>query len=379
MAKLSKKQKILTAVFVPVCVILIVLGSLLISLSVFTYKKGEVEKATSIQLPENGVLRVLQLTDLHLTSVPLTKQDRQTIKWVKQAVKYSRADVVAVTGDAVGSLWPFRLRDQAVVELAEIFEEAQVYWMYTFGNHDGEWSQATGKEVKESNKDQGKEEIYQLLKGYKYSLMQKGDTDGVGNYVIDVVDGDGKVVYGLVNMDSQDRNFDENGEKLTTYRGLTENQVDWYEREIKALQSRAGAPVKSSLYMHVPLYEYTDAWLNGVHVGNFPVVNTEGKCYSPDKNVGFYQKLKQLDSTDFITVGHDHDFNWLIKYDEDLSNGFEGVYFSYGRVSGVNAWQRRTHVGATVIDINVGADNIDARYKVSVIEPTFGYDEFAWW
>ena len=379
MKKLSKKQKILTAILVPIGVILIVLGSLIISLSVFTYKKGEVEKATSIQLPESGVLRVLQLTDLHLTSIPLTKQDRQTIKWVKQALKYSRADIVAVTGDAIGSLWPFRLRDQAIVELAEIFEEAEIYWMYTFGNHDGEWSQATGKEVKESNKDQGKEEIYQLLKGYKYSLMQKGDTDGVGNYVIDVVDGDGNVVYGLVNMDSQDRNFDENGEKLTSYGGVTENQVDWYEREINALQSRAGAPVKSSLFMHVPLYEYTDAWLGGTHVGNFPVVNTEGKCYAPDKNIGFYQKLKQLGSTDFITVGHDHDFNWLIKYDEDLANGFEGVYFSYGRVSGVNAWQRRTPVGATVIDIYVDANNIDARYKVSVIEPTFGYDEFAWW
>ena len=334
-------------------------------------KKGEVEKATAIQLPESGVLRVLQLTDLHLTSIIFSKQDRQTIKWVKQAVKYSRADVVAVTGDAVGSLWPFRLRDKAVIALAEIFEEAQVYWMYTFGNHDGEWAQGTGKEVKESNKDQGKEEIYQLLKGYKYSLMQKGDTDGVGNYVVDVVDGDGNVVYGLVNMDSQAKNFDENGEKLSTYSGVTQNQVDWYEEQIVALQSRAGKPVKSSLFMHVPLYEYTDAWLNGAHVGNFPVVNTEGKCYAPDKNVGFFQRIKKLNSTDFVTVGHDHDFNWLIKYD--------GVYFSYGRVSGVNAWERRTHVGATVIDIYVGADNIDVRYKVSVIEPTFSYNEFAWW
>ena len=237
MTKLTKKQKILTAVLVPICVVLIVLGSLLISLAVFPYKKGEVEKAKSIELPENGVLRVLQLTDLHLTSITFTKQDRQTIKWVKQAVKYSKADVVAVTGDAVGSLWPFRLRDKAIIALAEIFEESQVYWMYTFGNHDGEWAQGTGKEVKESNKDQGKEEIYQLLKGYKYSLMQKGNTDGVGNYVVDVVDGDGNVVYGLVNMDSQARNFDENGEKMSTYSGVTENQVDWYEELIVALQS----------------------------------------------------------------------------------------------------------------------------------------------
>lgn len=371
MTQLTKKKKIIIAVTVPIAVVLIVLGSVLISLAVFPYKKGDVEKAASIELPKNGVLRVLQLTDLHLTAIPWTKQDKQTVKWVKQAVKYARADVVAVTGDAVGSLNPFRMRDKALIELAEIFEEAQVYWMYTFGNHDGEWSQTTKAEVTQQNENQGKEELYNLLKGYKYSLMQKGDTDGVGNYVIDVVDGEGKVVFGLVNMDSQARNWDENGKKMSTYRGLTDNQKDWYEREISALQTRAGAPVKSALFMHVPLYEYTDAWLNGVHVGSFPVGNIEGKCYSPDKNFGFFQKMKELGSTDFVTVGHDHDFNWLIKYD--------GVYFSYGRVSGVNAWERRTPVGATVIDINVYADSIDARYKVSVIEPSFEYDEYAWW
>ncbi len=380
MASLSKKQKaIITSVVVPIAIILIVVGSVLISFAAFSYKKGEVEKATSIQLKEDGVLRVLQLTDLHLTAIPVTKQDKQTIKWVKQAVKYARADVVAVTGDAVGSLAPFRFRDQALIELAEVFEEAEVYWMYTFGNHDGEWSQATKGEVKQANQDQGKEELYDLLKGYKYSLMQKGDTDGVGNYVVDVVDGDGKVVYGLINMDSQARNWDENGEKMSTYRGLTDNQKTWYEQQVRALQARAGAPVKSSLFMHVPLFEYNDAWLNGVHVGGFPVVNIEGESYAPDKNYGFYQKIKELGSTDFVTVGHDHDFNWLIKYDEDVDSGFEGVYFSYGRVSGVNAWQRRTPVGATVIDININATNIDARYKVSVIEPSFEYDEYAWW
>lgn len=371
------RKKIIVAVTVLLAIVLIVLGSILISYSVFPYKKGEVEKATSITLPENGVLRVLQLTDLHLTAIPWSKQDRQTVKWVKEAVKFARADVVALTGDAVGSLFTFRMRDKALIEIAEIFEEAQVYWMYTFGNHDGEWAYATGKEVGADNRDQGKEELYELLKGYKYSLMRKGDTDGVGNYVVDVVDGDGKVVYGLVNMDSHAKNFDENGKRLTTYQGVTSAQVEWYEREIASLKERAGKEVKSSLFMHVPLYEYVDAWLNNKHVGDFPAINIEAHCNEPDQNIGFYDKIKDLKSTDFVSVGHDHDFNWLIKYGAE--NDFEGVYFSYGRVSGVNAWQRRAPLGATVIDINVNAENIETRYKVSVIEPSFAYDEYAWW
>lgn len=363
----------------PICVALIIVGSILISYSVFPYKKGEVEKATEVTLPENGVLRVLHLTDLHLTAIPWSKQDRQTVRWGKEAVKFAGADVVALTGDAVGSLFSFRMRDKALIEIAEIFEEAQVYWMYTMGNHDGEWAYATGKEVEEQNKDQGKEELYELLKGYKHSLMQKGDTDGVGNYVVDVVDGDGNVVYGLVNMDSQAKNFDENGKKSKTYQRVTSNQVQWYENQINALNERAGREVKSSLFMHVPLYEYVDAWLNYKHVGDFPAINIEARCNEPEKNVGFYDKIKALNSTEFVAVGHDHDFNWLIKYGEDKDNGFDGVYFSYGRVSGVNAWQRRAPLGATIIDININAETLDARYKVSVIEPSFEYDEYAWW
>ncbi len=369
---MTKKQKmIITAIVVPVIIVVIVLISVLAYFLYFPYKKGNVEKATSIALPDNGVVRVLQLTDLHLTSTQISKQDKQTLKWVEQAVEFARPDIVAVTGDAVGSLLPFRGRDKALIALAEIFEEKQVYWMLTFGNHDGEWSSATGKEVGMENQYQGKEELYELLKGYKYSLMQKGDTDGVGNYVIDVVDKENKPVYAFINMDSHDKAFDEEGNKQG-YSGLTANQVVWYENQIKALYQRAGNEnVKSSLFMHVPLYEYTDAWLNYEHVGDFDPVYIEGKVYSADTNVGFYDKMKELESTDFVSVGHDHDFNFVIDYD--------GIYLSYGRVSGVNAWGRRTPVGATVIDINVNAESIKSQYKVTNIYPTFDYLEWEGW
>lgn len=121
----------------------------------------------------------------------------------------------------------------------------------------------------------------------------------------------GNVVYGLVNMDSQAKNFDENGKKSKTYQGVTSNQVQWYENQINALNERAGREVKNSLFMHVPLYEYVDAWLNYKHVGDFPAINIEARCNEPEKNVGFYDKIKALNSTEFVAVGHDHDFNWL--------------------------------------------------------------------
>lgn len=40
----------------PICVALIIVGSILISYSVFPYKNGEVEKATEVTLPETVCL-----------------------------------------------------------------------------------------------------------------------------------------------------------------------------------------------------------------------------------------------------------------------------------------------------------------------------------
>lgn len=371
MAKLNKKQKIIIGITVPLAVVVTVIVSVLASFAYFPYRKGEVEKSTSIALPSDGVVRVLQLTDLHLISTDTKKEDKQTLKWVEEAIEYAKPDIVAVTGDAVGSLAPFRMRDKSLIALAEIFEEKQIYWMLTFGNHDGEWSYASGGEVGADNRDEGKQELADLLKGYEYSLLQTGNTDGVGNYVIDVVNEEGKAVYAFVNMDSHDKAFDENGNKLG-YSGLTANQVVWYEEQMDALKERAGGEVvKSALFMHVPLYEYNDAWLNYEHTGGFAPVYTEGKVYCADENIGFFDKMVELGSTDFVGVGHDHDFHFAIDYKK--------VYLTYGRVSGVNAWGRRTPVGASVIDINVNAESLQSRYKFTVLEPTFDYEEWEGW
>ncbi|MEG1835792.1 MAG: metallophosphoesterase [Oscillospiraceae bacterium] len=327
----------------------------------------EVKKETSIKLPKNGMIRVLQITDLHLTN-GTKKQDKQTFKWLEEAIKFADADIVALTGDAVGGLAKNHGRDKALIKVAELFEKNKVYWMYTFGNHDGEWSYKTGTQVGLTDGIEGREELYELLKGYKYSLMQKGDTDGIGNYVVDVVGENNKTVYSFINMDTHGKTYDNSGKDIG-YKGLTENQVTWYENAVKDTANRTadGKNAQTALFMHVPLAEYTDAWKNLSHIGGFNEINLEGKVYSQpqDKNTGCFEKIKELKSTTFISVGHDHDFNWLRNYD--------GVYFSYARVSGVNAWGRRAPVGATLIDINPNATTLEGTYKVSVIEPSFNY------
>ncbi|MEG1608454.1 MAG: metallophosphoesterase, partial [Clostridia bacterium] len=275
-----------------------------------TAKVGSLDKATSLPVGSDGLIRVLQLTDLHLTTAGVNKQDKQTLKWVKEAVKFADADVVAVTGDMVGGMGTGR--NQAVIAVANIFEKAEVYWMYTFGNHDGEWSNALKTQVGKVDGIEGREEIFDLLKGYKYSLMRRGDTDGVGNYVVDFVGADGKTKYAMVNMDTHGKSYDKNGKDIG-YLGLKSGQIEWYKREMTALTSRSGGGeiAKSSLFMHVPLSEYIDAYANFGHVGSFAEINLENKVFAPslEQNNGFFGVIKAMQSTELITVGHDHDFN----------------------------------------------------------------------
>lgn len=337
-------------------------------------KGGVADKITEIELPSDGIVRVLQLTDLHLTKGLSKKEDKETFKWVEQAIDYARPDVVAVTGDAVGGAYG---RDNALVQLADLFEEKEVYWMYTFGNHDGEWSTATKTQVGHNDGLEGRNEILDLLKGYEYSLMQKGDTDGVGNYLINVVNNDDKVVHSLINMDTHGKLYEEvDGKSVDKgYIGVKSGQLTWYEQQLNALKAVSvdGNIPKSTLFMHVPVVEYRNAWLNLPHIGGFNEINLERGVYAPkdDNNVGFMELIDRLGSTQLMTVGHDHDFNWMRDY--QFNEDSKGVYLSYGRVSGVNAWGRHAPIGATVIDINTNAKSKEAMYKVSVIEPTFAY------
>lgn len=343
-------------------------------------KGGEAVKVSDIKLASDGMIRVLQLTDLHLTKGSSKKEDKETLRWIAQAVDYARPDVVAITGDAVGGAYG---RDNALIELANLLEKKKVYWMYTMGNHDGEWSTATKEQVGHNTDEsvlEGRLELLELLKGYEYSLMQRGDTDGVGNYLVNFVDDKNQVVHSMINMDTHGKKYEEvDGElKDVGYQGLKPGQVTWYTEQLNSLKARTAdnSIPKSTLFMHVPVVEYRSAWNSLPHVGGFPAINLERNVYAPsdEDDIAFCEVVDRIGSTQFMTVGHDHDFNWLRDY--RVSSDSKGIYLSYGRVSGVNAWGRRAPIGATVIDINPKAMSKEGMYKVSVIEPTFDYSKW---
>ena len=135
--KKGKEMKRISLIVAMAIVLLVVLLTVVLSGCYdSTKKEGDLQKRTSLTVRDDGTFVILQLTDLHLTGNGSYNKDRQTLRWVEEALDEVKPDLVEVTGDAMGGAPP--ARDKALLALANIFEERQVYWAYTFGNHDGE-------------------------------------------------------------------------------------------------------------------------------------------------------------------------------------------------------------------------------------------------
>ncbi|MGN1042397.1 MAG: metallophosphoesterase family protein, partial [Christensenellales bacterium] len=170
--------------------------------------------------------RVLQLTDVHIGGGFLSiGKDNKAINAVYDLVSYVKPDLVVITGDLVYPV-PFQsgsfnnLTPTKII--AQLMEQMGIYWAFAYGNHDTEvYSFYDRKEISEfyENSD------------YKYCLFQRGpdDVDGYGNYVINVKNSAGIITQSLFMLDSHaySKGF------WRDYDNLHQNQVDWYEREVK--------------------------------------------------------------------------------------------------------------------------------------------------
>lgn len=414
-----------------------------------TQKTGEVEKASSLTVKSDGSFKIMQLTDLHLTTGGTYKQDNETLRWVEEALDSVNPDLVELTGDIVGG--GVKGRNAGLLALANIFEEREIYWAYTFGNHDGEHSQKEngsdwwiGKEGKQTNlteacaetaytlntdeytafygdNTKGNLELYELLKGYKYSLLTRSEEEkasekasdhmGVGNYVIDLKDSEGNVKFALFHMDTHGKfylnpkgNTDPNNYIDAGYVGLTDMQVEWYENKV-AEYSENG--IGSAIFMHVPNYGYRMAYEAFTGLNKYGVPQYTEKAaiahwsemeiipedlasmyvaYRPakynkiafEKNEGIYaprwddglmDSIYFNPSTVLISVGHDHNNSFISAVDIDD----QSVLLAYGRTSGVNAWARDIPIGASVYTINTKGTTTTDMVSAEIVYPSFKY------
>ena len=318
-------------------------------------------------------LKVLQLTDLHLGGGWMSvKQDSMAINAVAAMIKAEKPDFVIVTGDIAYTVpiqaGTFNNKSGSRI-LAELMEKLGVYWTLTFGNHDAEvFSWYSLQELTK----------FYSSGAYPHCLFQRGpaDVDGSGNQVFNIVNSDGFITRSFILLDSHAYTDGDAFGIHWRYDNLHANQIKWYTKTVKELNVRnaetlkalpeqqaakySGAPqiLPTTVFLHIPLYEYRDAWdeyaANGYkNTANvkykYGVAGQNGKVvYCGIHRNNFFKTMLSLGSTDTVFCGHDHLNNFSLNYKGiELTYGMSIDYLAYPGIYKLGA-QR----GCTVINIS---------------------------
>ncbi|MFA5006657.1 MAG: metallophosphoesterase [Candidatus Izemoplasmatales bacterium] len=265
---------------------------------------------------ERDTLKILQLTDLHLT-YGIDAQDRATLALIETLVKADDFDLVVITGDMVlSNIGPSLFR-----RLIRTMEGLEVPWTFVFGNHETDHSS-----------------YQEYLAGIgdttwlRFKVGPELEEGGVGNFAIRFTK-DGVPFYHLYFFDSHAERevyTEEEGE----YDYVRASQVAWYEGQV------ADDTTGSVAYMHMPLRQFIDS--EG-YVGIFD----EDKVYAQGVDTGLFDAMAAAGKTKGVFVGHDHLNDFYVVH--------EGIMLAYGRISGFNAYGNLERGGRVVAIDAAGA------------------------
>lgn len=293
-------------------------------------------------------IKVMHLTDIHIGGGFMSKGvDEKALNAVAAMVTAEKPDLVIATGDIAFPV-PYMAGTfnnySGAKAFANLMESLGVYWTVTFGNHDAEAYSYFDREA------MGK---FYENEEYKHCLFASGpeDVDGFGNHVIEIKNSDGIITQALVMIDSQA--YVDNtiiASIKGEYDNIHENQVEWYEAEIKrmnkenadaikAIQGEENGglwetygTVKTLAFFHIPLVEMADAWYAFEEGGfkdteDFKFIDGilgEGgrRVYCGLGDDSMFEKMLELGSTKAMFNGHDHYNSTTFEY--------KGIQFSYG-------------------------------------------------
>jgi 3',5'-cyclic AMP phosphodiesterase CpdA len=257
-----------------------------------------------LRVKHSSRFRILQLTDLHFFSRDKSTWDdfnARTVDQMRKIVEFSKPDLVMISGD----VWSDNKEEMGEAHMRyaiEKFESLGVPWAFAWGNHDKLNDFSPGHEA------------FALAKN---SLYRGVDSDG--NYVINIVDDKGRLVWRLLCVNTHREGFGAHEQK-------------W----VRALPK---LDVPQFAFFHIPLKQYAEIWENGAASGIWgePVCmeNEDGTSLSVLKDAG----------VNACFCGHDHQ--------NDYSGLADGVELVYGRVSRAGGYGADTfQKGGKLITVN---------------------------
>ncbi len=295
---------------------------------------------------------ILNLSDPQLNNSQWCNEvspEREILKTtVSELIQKTKPQLITVSGDVA-----YGNHHKGYEGFADFIDTFGIPWAPIFGNHDNE---------------QGEESVLKavdIFKAHKNCLFEDCDPSlGIGNYVV-AVEKNGKIIEGIILMDSHDRvpYTDKSGETELKWDHLHRRQFDWYEQQVNALKNMGCND--TVIITHIPLPTYRRAadaaflpdidrseialkqsyeglcWQDGYK--NSFGLQRENICCYPDED-GFFDLVKRLGSTKNIIAGHDHVNNTVIV--------FEGIRLIYSLKCGAGCYWDPQLNGGTVLAID---------------------------
>lgn len=308
--------------------------------------------AVELEKDPNKDFVILNLGDIqHNDSDAFSKDGDFSERLIRNCVEEIKPDLITLTGDnASGEI--------TYLNLIKIIDSLGIPWAPIMGNHDGS-NGNTFTEAWDAT----------VLSDAENCLFKFGPKNmGYGNYIINITE-NGKIIHTLFMMDSHSAaedtengviNYgkDENGAVTKGYDHFWKDQLTWYEWAVNGIADVEGHVVESTVFMHIPVYEYRTACalmcdeVEGVPEVKYIIKEEysdtsfgflgEGIC-SPEGNNGFFALCKKLGSTKNMLAGHDHTNNSSLLYD--------GIRLSYTLKSGKGSYWYEDRLGVSLYNI----------------------------
>lgn len=346
-----EKSKVIKSIKITICVLLAVIIAVLgVLFFPLTGKKNtevwskeqafDIAKLQAVEKTRED-FKILMFTDTQLWSN--LSDNQKCYDEMDKLVEKAAPDLIVLPGDVLSA---FASRF-SIHNFINHMDSYKIPWAPVYGNHDGEIP-TTSKNWQSDR----------YLKS-KYCLLEKGPSNlyGSGNYAINITES-GTPVYTVFMFDNGEyTKYEEYGRRETP---MSEEQIGWYEWNVKGIEKAVGRVVPSMTFSHFAQPEFKEA------VEKFGIKNDDGsytipkeygngKCtyppYAPPVNSGFVDKCKELGSTKYIFCGHDHENDALITAD--------GITYTFGLKTGPSPkpWNGAEHTGGTLITISGKEEN----------------------
>ena len=381
MKKFLKVLSVILAVAVVITAIFAIVNTVVVNSNIDRAKSFYPADTREIKVenPKDGVwniysgngLKVLQITDIHIGGGWMSaKKDKMALNAVAAIINAEKPDFVIASGDIAYPVpvqaGTFNNKSGAKI-FAELMETLGVYWTATYGNHDTEAYSYFDRE-----------DITEFYEQYPHCLMRDGakDVDGYGNQVFNIVNSDGIITRSIYTIDSHSYVDGDIFGIFWKYDNIHENQIEWYKNTVeenrnhnmmKLYSSSAATSAyedintlipSSSVFIHIPLTEYKDAWFEYADNGytdtenvklNYGTAGESGQVVFPGiYEDSFFETMQELGSTDSVFCGHDHLNNFSLNYKGiDLNYSFSIDYLAYPGI-----YKLGSQRGCTVINID---------------------------